>query len=388
VSAPNTKAKASKQALPNTFADRLLAWQEAHGRHHLPWQSNADPYRVWLSEIMLQQTQVASVLDYFARFTQKFPTLQDLAQAPLSDVLGLWSGLGYYTRARNLHKAAQMVQGEFGGQFPPSSAELVKLPGIGPSTAAAIASICFHERVSILDGNAKRLLARHLGFSEDLSQNAAQKRLQTLANAQVPKLAQDMPRYTQSLMDVGAMLCTQRKPKCEACPVSTDCQARLTDRVEALPIKTRKVKRSQLRMHFLLRYTAGLAAGPNIPHDNGGTGIEAVYLEQRPAKGIWAQLLCPPCFDTEDALRSGLTPQEQQRLQTMNSFQHVLTHKDLIIQAHWLRDEKASISSTNSTNSANSTHRSNSPPNQGQWYAINQSKELALPVPVRKLLFS
>jgi A/G-specific adenine glycosylase len=371
--------------LTHRFADRLLAWQKAHGRHHLPWQSNADPYRVWLSEIMLQQTQVVSVLDYFARFTQKIPTLQDLAKAPLSDVLGLWSGLGYYTRARNLHKAAQIVHTEFDGHFPPSSAELVKLPGIGPSTAAAIASICFHERVSILDGNAKRLLARHLGFSDDLSQSAAQKRLQTLANAQVPKLAQDMPRYTQALMDVGALLCTQRNPKCEACPVSTDCQARLTQRVNTLPMKTRKVKRSQLRMHFLLRYTSS-AAEPNIPHDNGGTGIDAVYLEQRPAKGIWAELLCPPCFDTEEALRSGLTPQEQQRLQTMNSVQHVLTHKDLIIQAHWIRDEKTNISSIDNINSAN---RPNSlPSNKGQWYAIKQSKELALPVPVRKLLFS
>jgi A/G-specific adenine glycosylase len=386
VSAPNkkAKAKASTQALPNTFAVRLLAWQEVHGRHHLPWQINADPYRVWLSEIMLQQTQVVSVLDYFARFTQKFPTLQELAEAPLSDVLGLWSGLGYYTRARNLHKAAQMVQSEFGGQFPPSSAELVKLPGIGPSTAAAIASICFHERVSILDGNAKRLLARHLGFSDDLSQSVAHKRLQTLANAQVPKLAQDMPRYTQALMDLGAMLCTQRKPKCEACPVSTDCQARLTDRVEALPIKTRKVKRSQLRMHFLLRYITAVT-DDDLQLKHSIAGIDAVYLEQRPAKGIWAELLCPPCFDTEEALRSSLTPQEQQRLKTMHSFQHVLTHKDLIIQAHWLRDEKVSISSIDSTNSPN---RPNStPPNEGQWYAINQSKELGLPVPVRKLLF-
>ena len=186
------------------FAQQVVAWQRQHGRHDLPWQGTRDPYRVWLSEIMLQQTQVRTVRAYYARFLTRFPDVQALAAAPLDDVLALWSGLGYYSRARNLHRCAQAVCAEHGGAFPRTAAQLQSLPGIGASTAAAIAAFCFGERVAIFDGNVRRVLARYLGFDADLSQARHQRALQQQAQALLPDgahAARDMPAYTQGLMD-------------------------------------------------------------------------------------------------------------------------------------------------------------------------------------------
>jgi A/G-specific adenine glycosylase len=210
------------------IAQRVLRWRRQFGRQGLPWQDTKDPYRVWLSEIMLQQTQVATVLDYYARFLQRFPDLPALAAAPLDDVLALWSGLGYYSRARNLHRCAQVVQREHGGVFPNSSAALAQLPGIGRSTAAAIAAFCFGERVAILDGNVKRVLGRALGFAGDLSVAAQERALWQLAQDQVP--ARGVAPYTQGLMDLGATLCSVRNPECDRCPLAKLCVAR-SDRV-------------------------------------------------------------------------------------------------------------------------------------------------------------
>ncbi|MDD2925908.1 A/G-specific adenine glycosylase, partial [Rhodoferax sp.] len=198
------------------FALTLVHWQLAHGRHDLPWQNTQDPYRVWLSEIMLQQTQVVTVQDYFSRFVERFPDISSLARASLDEVLALWSGLGYYSRARNMHRCAQQVMQMHDGVFPRSAAQLQTLSGIGPSTAAAIASLCFGERVAILDGNVKRVLTRYLGFDADLALSANERRLWQEATRLLPlrDLSTTMPSYTQAVMDLGATVCTARKPDC------------------------------------------------------------------------------------------------------------------------------------------------------------------------------
>ena len=197
------------KAPPAGFAGRVVRWQESHGRNELPWQNTRDPYRVWLSEIMLQQTQVATVLEYYPRFLARFPDVASLAAAHLDEVLGLWSGLGYYSRARNLHRCAVDVVALHGGEFPRSAAALETLPGIGRSTAAAIASFCFGERAAILDGNVKRVLTRVLGFDADLAVAANERNLWTQAEAMLPNrgVQEAMPRYTQGLMDLGATVC-------------------------------------------------------------------------------------------------------------------------------------------------------------------------------------
>ena len=232
--------------LASSFANEIVRWQQSHGRNSLPWQNTRDPYRVWLSEIMLQQTQVATVLAYYDRFLQRFPRVDDLAAASEDDVMSLWSGLGYYSRARNLHRCAQDVMALHKGQFPASAEQLQTLPGIGRSTAAAIASFCFGERVAILDGNVKRVLTRVLGFSGDLAQVAQERALWSLATELLPHedLAQAMPRYTQGLMDLGATICTGRQPKCLLCPVQALCRGRAQGNPEQYPVKTRKLKRS------------------------------------------------------------------------------------------------------------------------------------------------
>ena len=215
------RAVVAEPAYSPAFAQRLVAWQRMHGRHALPWQQTRDPYHVWLSEVMLQQTQVATVLGYFSRFVERFPDVQRLAAASLDDVLALWSGLGYYSRARNLHRCAQAVVDQYGGVFPRTAALLETLPGIGRSTASAVAAFCFNERVAILDANVRRVLSRVLGFAEDLSVARNTEVLWAHAEALLPgpKQANTMPHYTQALMDLGAMVCLPRKPDCRACPV-------------------------------------------------------------------------------------------------------------------------------------------------------------------------
>jgi A/G-specific adenine glycosylase len=266
-----------------SLAARVARWQRTHGRHHLPWQQTRDPYRVWLSEVMLQQTQVGTVLDYYARFLDRFPDVQALAAAPLDDVLALWSGLGYYSRARNLHRCAQAVVAQHGGRFPGDSATLATLPGIGRSTAAAIAAFCFGERVAILDGNVKRVLSRALGFDGDLSQAAAVNALWSQAQALLPEAG--IEAYTQGLMDLGAQVCVTRKPQCETCPLNADCVAKAQGRPEAYPVKTRRLKRGR-REHALLW----------LQHR------DRLWLTQRPATGVWAGLWSLPEWDEAETL--------------------------------------------------------------------------------------
>jgi A/G-specific adenine glycosylase len=259
------------------IARHVVRWQRRAGRSGLPWQATRDPYRVWLSEVMLQQTQVATVLDYYHRFLARFPTVQSLAAAPQDDVLALWSGLGYYSRARNLHLCAQVVVAEHGGQFPRTSRELAQLPGIGRSTAAAIAAFCYGERAAILDGNVKRVLTRVLGFGHDLALAANERALWADAEALLPQ--RDVDVYTQGLMDLGATVCLARAPRCDACPLTADCVAHAQGRTTAFPVKSRRARRGRRRHALLWVVQRG-----------------RWWLVQRPARGVWAGLWSLPEF--------------------------------------------------------------------------------------------
>ncbi len=266
------------------FATRLIAWQRRHGRRNLPWQNTVDPYRIWLSEIMLQQTQVAAVVPYYERFLGAFPTVSSLAAAPLEQVLELWSGLGYYSRARNLHRCAQRVQADHGGAFPADVEALAALPGIGRSTAAAIGSLAFGIPAPILEGNAKRVLARHAGVDGYPGQRTVERRLWKEAQARMPARGEDdaddpsaIAAYTQAMMDLGATLCTRSRPQCERCPVAADCSALATGRQHELPAPRPAKALPQRTVSLLL-----LAM-----HD-------AVLVERRPAPGIWGGLWSLP----------------------------------------------------------------------------------------------
>ena len=262
------------------FAPALIAWQHHHGRHDLPWQQTDDPYAVWLSEIMLQQTQVAAVMPYYRRFLERFPTLQALAAAPLEAVLELWSGLGYYTRARNLHRAAQTIVAQHRGAFPQATGALLALPGIGRSTAAAITVFAFDGRAAILDGNVKRVLARVCGIAGYPGESAVAAQLWAAAEALLPRTG--LQAYTQGLMDLGATLCVRRNPQCGACPVRDLCVALKTNRVDALPEpKPRKALPRRRTMMLLLQRDG------------------AVLLEQRPPTGIWGGLWSFPEADAD-----------------------------------------------------------------------------------------
>lgn len=341
-------------------AERVVAWQLTHGRHGLPWQGTRDAYRVWLSEIMLQQTQVSTVLAYYPRFLQRFPDVAALAAAPLDDVLALWSGLGYYSRARNLHRCAQVVMAEHGGAFPRSSAVLATLPGIGRSTAAAIAAFCFGERAAILDGNVKRVLSRTLGFGGDLAVAAQERRLWQQAEALLP--AHGIEAYTQGLMDLGATVCTVRRPQCLLCPLQPVCVARLEGQPERYPLKTRKLKRGA-RSHALLWLQQA----------------DRVWLVQRPDTGVWAGLWSLPAY--EDLAEAQRLSASWPGVATMLApFQHVLTHFDWALQPlqHRLPDALQGP--------ALQTVQAALP--DGRWFTLNEALALGLPAPIRKLLGS
>lgn len=342
-----------KLTLPDGFARRMVDWQRDRGRQHLPWQHTRDPYRVWLSEIMLQQTQVSTVLSYYPRFLERFADVQALAAAAEDEVLGLWSGLGYYSRARNLHRCARQVVERFGGRFPTSSGDLESLPGIGRSTAAAIAAFCFHERVSILDGNVRRVLSRVLGYGADLAVARHERELWQLAQALVPEQAADMPAYTQSLMDLGSALCLPRRVQCEVCPVKGLCAAHAQGQALSYPVRRRKLQRSSMSLWLLW------AQGPQ----------GQVWLMKRPSRGIWAGLFSLPAFEDEAALQAACPAGVQ--VQHLPVIKHVLTHRDLYL--HPVRLALAA------------GHR---PVCDGQWFEAQHWPALGLPAPVRSLLAS
>lgn len=349
---PVDAAKAAELA---DFAPRVLAWQLRCGRHGLPWQGSRDPYRVWLSEIMLQQTQVSTVLAYYQRFLQRFPTVVDLAAAPEDAVMQLWAGLGYYSRARNLHRAAQMVVQEFAGEFPQQAADLQRLPGVGQSTAAAIAAFCFGQRTAIFDANVQRVLARYWGYAEDLGRSAHKKQLWDFAQTLLPTqdLMHSMPRYTQGMMDLGATVCSARKPDCAACPLASGCAARATGEPTALPRISKTLKRREQALYLYWQ-------------QHGDT----VRLERRPSKGIWGGLYCLPEVTQADYARLG----EAAGSEYLPTIKHVLTHRDL--QLHIVRQSSATPTEVPA------------PAPAPTWQPQDKIHELGLPQPIAKLLLA
>ena len=334
----------------------VITWQRQHGRHGLPWQGTRDPYRVWLSEVMLQQTQVSTVLGYYVRFLARFPDVQALAAAPLDDVLALWSGLGYYSRARYLHRCAQAVVAQYGGQFPASSAVLATLPGIGRSTAAAIAAFCFDERAAILDGNVKRVLTRALGFEGDLSSSAEEKRLWAEAEAVLP--ARDVDIYTQGLMDLGATVCNARQPACLLCPLAGLCVAHAAGTPERFPVKTKRLKRGR-RQHALLWLRQG----------------QRLLLQRRPEKGVWAGLWSLPEFDSAQVLQERVASWPGQGA-WLPTIQHALTHFDWTLQPLvWTLPAKATLPAALGETVS-----------QGRWVSEEGALAMGLPAPIRRLL--
>ena len=342
------------------FATPLVAWQRTHGRHALPWQQTTDPYRVWLSEVMLQQTQVTTVLGYYARFLARFPDVRALAAASLDDVFALWSGLGYYSRARNLHACAQAVVERFGGEFPRHSDLLQSLPGIGRSTAAAIAAFCYGERVAILDGNVKRVLTRFLAHDADLASAANERALWDIATQMLP--AQDIGPYTQGLMDLGATVCLPRAPQCLVCPVHEGCAGRRDGAPERFPVKTRKLKRGR-------RDNAWLC----LMRD------DRLWLTQRPDSGVWAGLWSLPEFASVDAVQAAAaTGGWPGRGEVLAPFKHVLTHLDW-----WLSPLVWHLPPGTDTATAGAV-TAGLPP--GRWVTRDEALAMGLPSPLRKLL--
>ncbi|MDR3158717.1 MAG: A/G-specific adenine glycosylase [Zoogloeaceae bacterium] len=285
------------------FARALIDWQRLHGRRDLPWQGTRDAYQVWLSEIMLQQTRVATVLGFFPRFVARFPDVGTLAAAPVEAVLALWAGMGYYARARNLHLCARQVVEKHAGNFPQTAAELAALPGIGRSTAAAIAAFVHHERAAILDGNVKRVLCRHFAIS-GAPVGAVERALWKQAESLLPA-ASDMPVYTQGLMDLGATLCTRRAPRCACCPLAASCLAFRQHRAESLPTPKTRIEKPHRVACFLL-----ISDGARI------------LLRRRPMTGVWGGLYAPP-EDVSLPARLGLAGSPPLSLPPRT---HVFTH--------------------------------------------------------------
>ena len=342
------------------LAPALIAWQRQHGRHHLPWAASRDPYRVGLSEIMLQQTQVSTVLDYYARFLLRFPDVASLAAAHQDDVLALWSGLGYYSRARNLHRCAQLVVARLGGRFPLTSAALAELPGIGRSTAAAIAAFCYGERCAILDGNVKRVLTRALGFDGDLAESRHEKTLWAMAEALLPET--DIAAYTQGLMDLGATLCSTRQPDCAACPLARLCVANAQGRPLTYPVKTRKLKRGR-RTNALLWLDDG----------------DSVWLVQRPQTGVWAGLWSLPEFGSDRELwRLAETAEWPGTGRPLPTVEHTLTHFDwTLTPCHWPLPEGIVAAQRRALEAGLPA---------GKWVPRLEALALGLPAPIRRLL--
>lgn len=336
-----------------SFSSRLIAWQRTHGRHDLPWQS-ASAYHVWLSEIMLQQTQVATVIPYYQRFTTVFPTIAALAAASEEQVLAHWSGLGYYARGRNLHAAARIIVEKHHGEFPRQFEQIVELPGIGRSTAAAICALAYHERRAILDGNVKRVLARYCGISGSPSEKAVEAQLWQQAEALLPQ--RDIASYIQAQMDLGATLCTRSKPKCSECPVRSDCVAFQSGRVSELPTPRPRKVVPERHTTFLL-----------LMHGND------ILLEKRPGSGIWGGLWCPPQFDDENAARewfvqNGMTASDGERLAT---FTHTFTHFKLHITPLKIQLARKPL-------------RAAQP--GSVWLDVEEALGAAIPTPVRSML--
>jgi len=342
---------ASRQNLTaiNPFTEQLIAWQKLAGRHDLPWQKTRDAYRIWLSEIMLQQTQVSTVIPYYARFLESFPDVQALAAAPIEAVIEHWAGLGYYARARNLHRCAQQVVAVHGGKFPDSVEALAALPGIGRSTAAAIAAFAFGRREAILDGNVKRVLCRQFGIDGLPGSTAIDRRLWALAESLLPE--GDIEVYTQGLMDLGATLCTRSRPRCADCPVAGGCVARREGRQAELPTAKPRTRVPERQATFVL-FTDG----------------QRLLFERRPPTGLWGGLLVPPEGEpAEVAARLGLQIGE---IQPLPPLKHAFTHFRLTLAPMLCRV----------------TAQSGVAESGCEWVEIVRAAGAGVPTPIRKLI--
>ena len=339
---------------PEHFARRLLSWFENHGRHDLPWQREPTPYRVWISEIMLQQTQVRTVIPYYERFIERFPQVDDLAAAHIDKVLHLWTGLGYYARARNLHKAAQAVVELHHGRFPESVEALELLPGIGKSTAGAIAALSMQIRAPILDGNVKRVLARYHAIGGWPEQTAVKKQLWELAEQLTPRERVD--EYTQAIMDLGATLCTRSTPSCQACPLNADCEALSSGQIASFPgKKPRKTLPVRTVTMFILQNDAG-----------------EVLLEKRPPQGVWGSLYSLP---ENVSAETSPTPDHvglDEKAKVLEPIRHSFSHYHLDIQPKLIKVGRQSQRVAES--------------DRWLWYPLDHSVEVGLAAPIKKLL--
>jgi A/G-specific adenine glycosylase len=337
------------------IAAPLTAWAARSGRHDLPWQRERTPYRVWVSEIMLQQTQVSTVVPYFERFMARFPEVGTLAAAALDEVLHLWSGLGYYARARNLHRAAQRIRDAHGGQFPREFAAVAALPGIGRSTAGAILALACDQRYAILDGNARRVLARYFDIRGPVNEAAVQGQLWQLAERCTP--ATGVAAYTQAIMDLGATLCVRSRPQCPQCPLVGGCAARAAGRERQIPAPRRGRARRQRQVFMVVAL-----------RDSG-----EVLLERRPERGIWGGLWCLPQFESAPEAhafigrslgQAGVAPQPLQTIE------HAFTHFDLAISPLLVRG--AALAAVHE--------------DAQLWYNIRMPARIGLPAPITTLL--
>jgi len=370
-----TVVQEKKGDLSQNFSADLIAWQKIHGRHTLPWQNTNDAYRIWLSEIMLQQTQVAAVIPYYLRFLQRFPDVTTLAEAPTEDVMAHWSGLGYYSRARNLHRCAREIVTLYSGVFPDVPALLAELPGIGRSTAGAIAAFSYGTRAAIMDGNVKRVFARVFGINTYPGERKTEQYLWQLAESLLPptSLQAEMRAYTQGLMDLGATLCTRQKPACERCPLADRCTARATGRVAELPI--RKPKKATPRKYVVMLVVVDQ---------------HQVLLTRRPEHGIWGGLLSLPeldgftatAHDFADSVDSLVTIQELIR-QSLDRFGELVSCIKLRPFSHGFTHFKLHVTPYRVSLAQRREMLGES---DQVWVDVAQLDAVPLPAPVRKLL--
>ena len=377
---PHHTIAAMKPADATRLGPALIDWHSRSGRHDLPWHRDRTPYRVWVSEIMLQQTQVGTVMPYFERFVSRFPDIVALADAPVDEVLHLWTGLGYYARARNLHRAAQRVRDAHDGAFPTGFEEVAALPGIGRSTAGAILALACDQRHAILDGNVKRVLARCFGVEGSPAERAVEQRLWALAEAATP--VEGVATYTQAVMDLGATVCTRRKPACALCPLADGCSARRSGRQHEIPApkpRARGAARPARRCWLL------------FVRDAEG----AVFLERRPERGIWGGLWCAPEFASQTAAvawAEGAFPRWSGTPQALAPVAHAFTHFDLEIVPLLLEGAPpsaagAAAAAARAAGIPRIADELPSPP--GLWYnprAAGGPAAVGLPAPVRQLL--
>jgi A/G-specific adenine glycosylase len=342
-----------------SFAERLLSWYDAHGRKHLPWQQNPTPYRVWVSEVMLQQTQVATVIPYFERFMERFPSVQELAKAPMDEVLHLWTGLGYYARARHLRACAQVLLTDHGGEFPADLASVMALPGIGRSTAGAILALSRNVRHPILDGNVKRVLARVFGIAGDPSSARVLDTLWTRAEECTPTARVDA--YTQAIMDLGATVCTRSRPACTVCPLIERCVAAREGRQAELPGRKQRRERKARAATLLIA-------------ESGRGAARAVLLEKRPAPGIWGGLWSLPQFESESAALEWCrreVGEAESEAEILEPIEHAFTHFDLRLSPIRVVCRRG----TGVSDSAG----------ERLWYSLSNPSRIGLPQPIRQL---